>query len=120
MDSLLKSCIVIEDEPLSRQLLVHYANHVENLVVTAQFGDVAEALTYLQQNKVDVVLLDSVEIPFVPQSKWMQILDLHSNVIVVSAYPRKMLNLTHRSVKGMLEKPFSYHDFKTLITQIMN
>ena len=116
----MKSCIVVEDEPLSRQLLEHYAGLVANLEVRASFGDVQEALLFVQRNPVDVVLLDSVELPVLPQSCWMQLVDLHPNVIIVSAYPSKMLNIRHKHVRGMLEKPFSYHDFQRLLSQVLN
>ena len=55
MHSKLIRCILIDDEPLALEVLkAHLANH-ENIEVVTTFSNGGDAITWLNNNSVDVV-----------------------------------------------------------------
>ena len=51
-------CVIIEDEPLARKLLETYVSKMPVLRLVKSFSDSLEALTYLQDHRVDLLFLD--------------------------------------------------------------
>ena len=56
------TCVIIDDNPLARTILAQLASRVNDLVISAQCSNAIEAYNFLQQHKVDVLLLD-IEMP---------------------------------------------------------
>ena len=52
------NCIIIDDEPLAAQLLSSYADKVEDIQLLGVFHNPLSALTFLKDQKVDLVFLD--------------------------------------------------------------
>ncbi|MFT4202393.1 MAG: LytTR family DNA-binding domain-containing protein [Chitinophagaceae bacterium] len=61
MDTKIK-CIIVEDEPLARELLTTYIGNTPNLEILQQFDNGAEAFSYLQSHKIDLAFSD-IEMP---------------------------------------------------------
>ena len=52
------TCIIIEDEPLALEKMKDFVNKVPFLHLSATFDNALNGLTYLNNNKVDVLFLD--------------------------------------------------------------
>ena len=52
------SCIIVEDEPLARNLLSAYISKVPRLELRQSFSNALDALEYLRENPVDVLFSD--------------------------------------------------------------
>ncbi len=52
-------CIIIDDEPLARQLLESYISRVEGLTLIRSCENAIEAFSFLQQRQVDLIFLTS-------------------------------------------------------------
>ncbi|MEP7143287.1 MAG: hypothetical protein ABI707_10475 [Ferruginibacter sp.] len=52
------SCIAIDDEPLALEVLKNYASQTPALNLVASHSDAVEAMNYLQNNPVSLLLLD--------------------------------------------------------------
>ena len=53
-----RTCIIVDDEPLARNLLSEYVKKVPELDLLKAFGNPLEALNFLRENKVDILFLD--------------------------------------------------------------
>ena len=52
------TCIIIEDEPLALEKTRDFVNKVPFLNLSATFDNALTGLTYLNNNKVDLLFLD--------------------------------------------------------------
>jgi DNA-binding LytR/AlgR family response regulator len=56
------TCLIIDDNPIAREILVQLASQVDDLVIAAECCNAMEAYNYLQKSDVDLLLLD-IEMP---------------------------------------------------------
>ena len=55
-------CMIVDDEPLARELIYGYASRVSSLKILAQCSNAVEALNVLQQEEIDLMFID-VQMP---------------------------------------------------------
>ena len=51
-------CLVVDDEPMARDVLRRYIEKVPTLQVTGECSNAIDALLFLQNNHVDLIFLD--------------------------------------------------------------
>ena len=51
-------CIAVDDEPLALEIITDFARKVPFLSLVQTFENAAEAMRYLQDERVDLVFLD--------------------------------------------------------------
>ena len=51
-------CMVVDDEPMARDVIKRYVEHMPSLLLVAEFSNAIEASVYLQSNHVDIIFLD--------------------------------------------------------------
>ena len=56
------SCVIVEDEPMARQLLTQYVEKIPSLQLQAAFANPLKALDFLRENEPNILFLD-VQIP---------------------------------------------------------
>ena len=56
------SCLIIDDEPLAREVLAGYIASLDTVCVAESFSNAFDALRYLESHTVDVLFLD-IEMP---------------------------------------------------------
>lgn len=52
------NCIIIDDETTARVILKQVCSEIKDLIIVAEFENAVNAIKYLQNHEVDVVLLD--------------------------------------------------------------
>ena len=52
------SCIVLDDEPIGREIIENFVKEIPFLELTDSFADSVEALMFLQNQSVDIVFSD--------------------------------------------------------------
>ncbi|MCK5068812.1 MAG: response regulator, partial [Bacteroidales bacterium] len=52
------TCIIIDDEPLSRDVLRKYIDEVTDLEIVAECSDAIEATHQLNKTRIDILFLD--------------------------------------------------------------
>lgn len=109
------NCLVIDDEQLARQLLKSYIEKLPSLTWIASCASTAEALPYLQEGQVDLILLDIQ----MPQQSGIEFLRQLGNtkprVILTTAYPNYALEGFELSVVDYLLKPIPFERFEQAI-----
>jgi len=104
------SCIIIDDEPLSVDLLESYAKKCDDTLLLEKFTNPIDALHYLETNKPDLVLLD-VQMPELNGIQFIQILQKKCLIVLTTAYPEYAVNAFDLDVVDYLLKPIVYERF---------
>ena len=104
------SCIVIDDEPIGREVIETFVKDIPFLNLSASFGDPVEALTYLQENQVDLVFSD-IQMPKINGMELLRSLTNPPLVIFITAHRDFALDGFDEGVTDYLIKPVRFDRF---------
>lgn len=104
------SCIIVEDEPMARDLLSQYIAKVPSLELLAAFPNPLEALEFLKENEPDVLFLD-VQMPEITGISLLKILKRKPIVIMSTAYSEYAIEGFELDVTDYLLKPVTFERF---------
>ncbi|MFT5640868.1 MAG: two-component system LytT family response regulator [Cyclobacteriaceae bacterium] len=104
------SCIAVDDEPLALDKITDYISQVPFLDLKGQFENGLEALTFLQQNDVDLLFLD-IQMPQILGTQLLQIINKKPQVILTTAYSEYAIEGFNLDVVDYLLKPISFGRF---------
>mgnify|MGYP003599910730 FL=1 len=103
-------CLVLDDEPLGREIIEEYVNKTPFLELSASFGKPLEALSYLQENKIDILLTD-IEMPQLNGLQFIESLKSKPLIIFITAYRDYAIEGFESGVVDYLVKPVAYNRF---------
>jgi DNA-binding LytR/AlgR family response regulator len=109
-------CLVLDDEPLGREIIEEYVNKTPFLELSASFGKPLEALNYLQENKIDILLTD-IEMPQLNGLQFIESLKSKPLIIFITAYRDYAIEGFESGVVDYLVKPVAYNRFIKAITR---
>jgi DNA-binding LytR/AlgR family response regulator len=107
-------CLVIDDEPPARELIVSYLSRLDELEVTAQFGNAIDAFTYLKNHEVDLMLLD-IQLPNMTGIELIKTLRKPPRVIFTTAFRDYAVDGFELAALDYLVKPISFDRFTKAI-----
>ncbi len=116
------SCIIVEDEPLARQLLEQYVRKVPHLELLKAFSNPLEALDFLRNNEVDILFSD-IQMPEITGITLLKILQKKPLIILTTAYSEYAIEGYELDVIAYLLKPITFEKFLKAVekaTQIKN
>ncbi len=111
------SIIAIDDEPKAIDVIKHHVSKINNLQLVATFYNADEAIRFLKENPIDLVLLDIN----MPNKSGMELLDeLHFKPLVVftTAYAEFALESYDYEAVDYLLKPFDFDRFQVAIQKV--
>ena len=103
-------CLVVDDEPLARDVLRRYIEMMPTLVLSGECGNAIEAMSFLQQQPVDLLFLDI----HMPQLKGIDLVRILSNppkVIFTTAHSEYALEGYDLDIVDYLLKPIQFERF---------
>jgi len=104
------TCIIIEDEPLALEKTKDFVNKVPFLQLSATFDNALNGLTYLNNNKVDVLFLD-INMDELSGIELLESSKISSQVIITTAYQEYALKGYELHITDYLLKPFTFNRF---------
>ena len=110
-------CIIVEDEPLARQILEGYISKVPFLELQGSFEDAIDAINHLRENNVDLIFLD-IHLPEIKGITFLKTLANPPSVIITTAYHEYALEGYELNVVDYLLKPFEFDRFLTAVNKV--
>lgn len=109
-------CLIVDDEPLARDVLRRYIETMPSLVLCGECGNAIEALSFLQQQPVELVFLDV----HMPQLKGIDLLKILSNppkVVLTTAHAEYALEGYDLDIVDYLLKPIQFERFLKAVSK---
>ena len=103
-------CLVIDDEPLARDLMRSHIEKLENFEICAECGDAMKALKELHNHKVDLMFMD-IQMPQITGIEFLKTLKHPPKVIITTAYREYALDCFELDVIDYLLKPITFERF---------
>lgn len=111
------SCLIVEDEPLSAEILTDYIRQVPFLELRSVCADAIYAMEMLQKEKIDLLFLD-IHLPKLKGMEFLESLRNPPRVIIVSAYKDYALNAFELNVVDYLLKPIRFSRFLKAVNKL--
>src|SRR5262249_17297283 len=103
-------CLIVDDEPIARDILKTYILQVPYLTLVASCEDAFEAMQVLSTKDIDLVILD-IQMPRLTGIDMLRSLKKYPAVIITSSYPEYALEGFELAVTDYLLKPFVFARF---------
>lgn len=104
------TCLIVEDEPLARSLLVDYVKKVPSLHLVEACANAMDAMEILRKQHVDLLFLD-IQMPEITGITFLKILQKKPLVIFTTAYSQYALEGYELDVVDYLLKPITLERF---------
>jgi len=112
------NCVIIEDEPLARNLMIDYVKKVPSLNLLQAFSNPLEALEALRTLPVDVLFLD-IQMPEITGISLLKVLTKKPLVILTTAYSDYALQGYELDVTDYLLKPVTFERFLKAVDKVI-
>lgn len=103
-------CLIVEDEPLARNLLVEYVRKITYLELTEACSNPLQALELLRNRPIDLMFLD-IQMPEITGITLLKTLQKKPLVILTTAYSEYALESYDLDVVDYLLKPITFDRF---------
>ncbi len=118
MNNMKINCILVDDEPVARDLLEKYIRDVPALHLLARCSNAFEATEALLGNEVHLIFLD-INMPRLSGMQFYRSLANPPAVIFTTAYPQFALEGFEVDAVDYLLKPFSFERFYQAVNRVM-
>jgi DNA-binding LytR/AlgR family response regulator len=103
-------CLIIDDEPLARELLESYIAKIEELKLIKSCGNALDAFSVLQEKSIDLIFLD-IEMPQVTGIELLRSLRDRPHIILTTAYREYAFEAYDLDVVDYMLKPVTFERF---------
>jgi DNA-binding LytR/AlgR family response regulator len=111
------SCIIVEDLPVAANFLNRCCEQSGKVEVLSMFSNVTDALSFLDQQVVDLIFLD-VELPEATGFELIDRLSFSPKIILTTSKPEYAYDAFQYYVDDFMKKPFTYKRFMEAVERI--
>lgn len=111
------TCLIVEDEPLARNLITEYVSKVPYLTLVKACSGPLEAMEVLRTTPVDLLFLD-VQMPEITGISFLKSLQKKPLVILTTAYSEYALEGYELDVTDYLLKPITFERFLKAVDKV--
>lgn len=112
-------CIIVDDEPLAREVLESYVDRIDGLELVASCDNAVKAFDILKKEDVDLIFLD-IQMPKLNGIDFLKVLNPLPKVIFTTAYREYAIESYELDVVDYLLKPISFQRFLMAVSKAMN
>lgn len=106
--------IIVDDDPLEAIVLESYSSKIADIVLVGSFTDPLLALSFLNENRIDLAFLD-VNMPVLTGLEMVQQLTSPPKIILTTAFPQYAIDAYSLKVIDYLLKPITFERFSRSI-----
>ncbi len=111
-------CLIIDDEPLARELLETYLHKIPNFELVASCSSALEASTLMNNTKIDLLFLD-IEMPVLKGTDFFKNLIQKPDVVFTTAYRDYAVDGFELNALDYLLKPIFFDRFFLAIQKFL-
>lgn len=111
-------CLIVDDEPLARQVLEKHVSRTGELHLIASCGSASEAFGWICRQPVDLLFLD-IRMPLVSGMEFYRSLKAPPAVIFTTAHPEYAAGSYDLEAVDYLLKPITYERFRQGLTRFI-
>ena len=105
------NCLIVDDEPIARKIIVNYIGQMPLLELAAEHINALSTIDYLRApNDIDIIFLD-INMPNLSGLQLLKILQPRQPVILTTAYSEYAVESYELNAVDYLLKPFSFERF---------
>ena len=112
------NCIIVDDEPLSRDVLRKYIAEVKDLKLLAECQNASEATHQLNLKRVDIIFLD-INMPGLSGISFARTLKSSPLIVFTTAYPEYAVEGFDLDATDYLVKPYSFERFLKAVNRAL-
>ena len=112
-------CLVVDDEPLSRELIESYISQIDSLECVRTCASAIEASVVLKETAIDLLFLD-IEMPILKGTDFYRQLITKPSVIFTTAYRNYALDGFDVNATDYLLKPIVFDRFFSAIEKFLD
>ena len=110
-------CLIVEDEPLARNLLSEYVRKVDYLDLVEAVSNPLRALEVLRNHSIDLMFLD-IQMPEITGITLLKTLQRKPFVVLTTAYSEYALESYDLDVVDYLLKPITFERFLKAVDRV--
>ncbi|RZJ47634.1 MAG: response regulator transcription factor [Flavobacterium sp.] len=103
-------CVIIDDEPLAVELLEDFVKKVDSLELVSTFNNAIDAISFINQNNVDLIFLD-IQMPHFSGIEFLNTIEKKPLIIFTTAYSDYAVEGFNLGAVDYLVKPIPFHRF---------
>ena len=112
-------CLIVDDEPPAIRLLEKYVARINFLELEATTTSAIQALSIIEQSKIDLVFLD-IQMPELTGIQLSKIIKGKTKIIFTTAYSQFALESYDVNAVDYLLKPFEFERFYEAVKKVEN
>ena len=109
-NSILLKCLIVDDEPMARDVIRRYIENIPSLSVVGEFGNGIDAMIFLQETSVDIIFLD-IRMPQLTGTDFVRSLCNVPKIIFTTAHKEYAHEGFELDVVDYLLKPIRFDRF---------
>jgi DNA-binding LytR/AlgR family response regulator len=103
-------CIIVDDEPMARDVIKRYIQQMPKLKLVAEFGNAIDATIFLQEQPIDIIFLD-IRMPQLTGTEFVRSLRTVPKIIFTTAHKEYAHEGFELDVTDYLLKPIRFDRF---------
>ena len=111
--------VIIDDEPLARQLVKDYLESHSEIEVAAECADGFEGMKAIQQFQPQLIFLD-IQMPKITGFEMLELMDENPSVIFTTAFDEYAIKAFETHAVDYLLKPFSKQRFDAAVEKFLS
>ena len=112
------NCLIVDDEPIARDILVSYVEKIPNLWLVKSCKNALEAFNVINSQKIDVFFLD-INMPDVNGLSLAKMIPKESKVIFTTAYREYAVEGFNLKAVDYLLKPIAFDRFLEAVNKYL-
>ena len=115
----MSTCIIIDDEPLARSIVLEYLTAYPEIKVLAECSDGFEGMKAIQQHQPELIFLD-IQMPKINGFELLELIDNPPHIIFTTAFDEYALKAFEANAIDYLLKPFNKDRFDKAIQKFLS